>query len=180
MTDHHAHRLLDALASYATDQPTTIQRVLVVGARGNAGFTQELLGLYPSAIITVIDHRTEDAQEFEAQVATNHQQIETVAGGLIDLSELAPGPFDRIISRHPDITMGRSAWHHGLEACIHELDEAGLLIVTTANVADAGFVNDLMEDNQLQMVPGTPYTAVPVAMHGSDRYILIYKFSDDH
>jgi hypothetical protein len=93
------------------------------------------------------------------------------------VAELAPGPYHLLIVRHPDIVMRRNVWEAALAACTVALDPAGLILLTTEQLADAGFIHDTMEARGLQMLPGTPYTAVPVAMTGLDRYILMYEWA---
>jgi hypothetical protein len=84
-------------------------------------------------------------------------------------------PPTLILIREPNILADRRAWQAILPDLADHLHPDGVLIATTSLLPDAAFINDTLADSGLQMMPGSPYTPVPVDSTGRDRYILIYE-----
>ncbi len=164
-------RLRDALEQMLAPQTRSAPcEVLVVGAAGNTGAVKMLCDLLPQARVTIID-RDEEALKTLGPA----DRLRTISGAAADLTNLVPESYDLILIRHPDIVLARTAWEATLRACAAALRTGGLLIVTTELLADAAFIDGVLGALALHLREGSPYTAVPVALSGADRYILIYE-----
>ncbi len=173
MLPGRSERLLDALArTVPMPEGDDHPQVLVVGAAGAAGLLAGLHALYPAAALTVIDG--EQAALDSLADAAEGADFSGVRGSAGDLPDLAPGPYALAIVRHPDVAAARGGWEVALEASIGVLHENGVLVATSPVLPDAAFVDSVARASGMTMVPGTPYTAVPVGITDEDRYILIY------
>lgn len=181
-----ADRLLDAIARlFVPAGRDAIQSILVVGTGSSAAVCRGLLSLFPGARLTAIDPDREALADLVAATlagapSEDALRLQTVTSVLIDLPDHAPSPYGLMIVRHPVITASRAAWGAALRACVHELGEGSTLIVTTESLPDAAFVDALMGSLSLAMLPGSPYTSVPVALTGEDQYILVYRHGPDN
>lgn len=165
-------RLRDVLEQVYAPQVRHIPyNALIVGAAGNAETIGMLCDLLPQACLTVID-RDEEALE---AISGLSEQLRIIGGAAADLADLTREAYDLILIRHPDIVLARTAWEATLRACAAALRTGGLLIVTTELLADAAFIDGVLGVLALRLREGSPYTAVPVAPSGVDRYILIYE-----
>lgn len=165
-------RLRDVLEQVLTPQARSAPcDVLVVGAVGNAGAVRMLCDLLPQACVTVIDRNEEALKALNGPA----ERLHLISGAAADLTDLAHEAYDLILIRHPDIVLARTAWEATLRACAAALRSGGLLIVTTELLADAAFIDGVLGALALHLREGSPYTAVPVALSGADRYILIYE-----
>ena len=173
-----SERLLDAMARYCANLNESAQEILLLGARdANEPLVRALLAQFVHAQITIVDPLESTIQLMSEALADVQDRLRLATGSAADLAELASGPYQLIVVRHPDIVMQRNAWEAALTACTAALDPGGLILLTTEQLADAGFIHDIVELHGLQMLSGTPYTAVPVALSGLDRYILIYEWA---
>ena len=174
---HNAARLTDAVSNYVKpDTRERVKQLLLLGARRkNEPLCKELLNIYPSATLTIVDENDTTLEKISAALTEQAPRIHTVQGNIENLPDLVPSSYDLIITRHPDIIYGRQRWNTILQASASVMKPNGTLIVTTEELADAGFVNEILEAEKLAMIPGTPYTAIPVAHTKLDRYILIYQ-----
>ncbi len=144
-------RLLDALErTLPPDARASVRSILVVGAAGSAEAYTGLLRLFASAHLTSID--PDD----------------------VGVANLAPGPYDLALVRHPDIVANRAGWEATLRACAGHLEPGSVFVATTSLLPDAAFIDALIRAAGFEMLPGSPYTAIPVAIDGKDRYILMY------
>ncbi len=165
-------RLRDALEQMLAPQTRSAPcEVLVVGAAGNAGAVKMLCDLLPQARMTIIDRDEEALKTLEGPA----ERLRMISGAAADLTNLVPESYDLILIRHPDVVLARTAWEATLRACAAALRTGGLLIVTTELLADAAFIDGVLGALALRLREGSPYTAVPVALSGADRYILIYE-----
>lgn len=175
---HDSERLLDAIAQFCVDLNESAQAILLHGAReANEPLVRSLLTQFGNAQITIIDPMEAAVRLMSEALADVQDRLRLVAGSAANLEDLAPGPYQLLIVRHPDIVMRRGVWEAALTACTAVLSPGGLILLTTEQLADAGFIHNIMEMRGLRMVPGTPYTAMPVALSGLDRYILIYELT---
>jgi hypothetical protein len=166
-------RLLDALArAYEPPQRRTVSEILLAGAAQSAPLVDPLAGLFGGAALILIE-RDADALNAVCNDATGGR-LRPVRSGLVDLPDLAPGPYDLIIIRHPDIVYARAAWEAGLRACVSTLAGGGTFVTTAESLADAAFLDGALTGLGLTLRAGSPYTPEPVALDGADRYILIH------
>jgi hypothetical protein len=167
------NRLIDALAR-AYDPPgrRAVGEILLAGAAQSAPLVDPLAGLFGGAALAVIDR---DADALNAVCDdVDGERLRPVRGGLVDLPDLAPGPFDLILIRHPDIVQARAAWEAGLRACVSTLAARGVFVTSAETLADAAFLDGALAGLGLTLRAGSPYTPEPVALDGADRYILIH------
>lgn len=168
-------RLEDALKrQYVNNARQDVREALVVASAPPADLVRRLLDLFPNSRITVIAHEERDLADLR-EATLSHERVRLVRGGTVDLADLAPAAYDLAIIRQPDITFARAAWEVALGAVARELRSDALLALTTDSVADASFLDEVLRSLSYSMLPGTPYTAVPVAFSGVDRYILLYR-----
>lgn len=169
-------RLLDALErAYPEPARAEVEAVLIVATPLAETLLPGLLALFPAAAITVAG---EDAAIIETLLAASEQsagRVRVVRTAIGDLPDAAPGPYDLILVRHPDVSQARTAWGYAFDACASSLAVGGLLVATTDIVPDAGLIDDVLRGLSLEMRPGSPYTPVPVAFSGEDRYIMLYE-----
>ena len=169
------HRFFDALhCLYPPDERDRIQGILAVGA-DRCEPCSRLLTLFPNSRLTVIDLDEEAIASAGARLTNHANRLRILAGNAGDLPELAPGPYDLVIIRHPDIDKHPAGWASALAACVAQLKVGGLLLVTTYSLPEASLINRVLEASPVVLRTGSPYTIVPVALKGNDRYILLYK-----
>jgi hypothetical protein len=166
-------RLLDALArAYEPPQRRAVSEILLAGAAKSAPLVDPLAGLFGAAALILIDRDTDALNAVCNELSGG--RLRPVRGGLVDLFDLAPGPYDLILIRHPDIVHVRAAWTAGLRACVSALAEGGTFVTTAESLADAAFLDGVLTGLGLTLRAGSPYTPEPVALDGADRYILIH------
>lgn len=102
-------------------------------------------------------------------------QGERLATEPVPIRHAESEPTGLILIREPNILADRRAWQAILPDLADHLHPGGVLIATTSLLPDAAFINDALTGSGLQMLPGSPYTPVPVDTTGRDRYILIYE-----
>lgn len=167
-------RLLDALRrAYEPAQCEAVHEILLAGAEGSVPLVDPLAELFSGAVLTLVD-RDEAALNRVCNPASA-ERLRPVRSGLVDLPDLASGPYNLILIRHPDIVQARAAWEAGLRACQAVLARRGVLVTSTRELADAAFINEKLAALGLVLRDGSPYTLEPVAFDGSDRYILIHE-----
>lgn len=173
-------RLPDAIQRlYPVEQRPALEDILIVGARQrNEELVRQLAGLFPAARFTVFDPNPSPLRLLEEALADLNRSLETLTGSPDELVRVAPGPYQLACLRHPDVVLPRSTWEDALRASTDILAPGGRIFVTTDQLADAAYIDQVLDQLGWQMVPGTPYTAVPVALTGLDRYILIYESTD--
>lgn len=166
-------RLLDALAR-AFDPPLrrAVGEILLSGAEQSAPLVDPLARLFGGATLILIDRNADALDAVDSDVTGGRLRL--VRGGLVDLPDLAPGPYDLILIRHPDIAQARAAWTAGLWACRAALAWRGVCVTSATALADAAFLNERLASFGLTLRVGSPYTPEPVALDGADRYILIH------
>jgi len=166
-------RLLDTLArAYGPPQRRAVSEILLAGAAQSAPLVDPLAGLFSGAALILIDR---DADTLNAVCnELSGGRLRPVRGGLVDLLDLAPGPYDLILIRQPDIVQASAAWQAGLRACASVLAGGGTFVTTAESLADAAFLDRTLAGLGLTLRAGSPYTPEPVAFDGADRYILIH------
>jgi hypothetical protein len=168
-------RLLDALErAYPEATRADVGFVLVAATPLAEPLLPGLLALFPEAVFTVAGENAETLGSLHAVAEQAAGRLRTVHTGIGDLPDAAPGPYDLIVVRQPDVGQARAAWRYAFEACSGALAAGGLLVVSTDLLPDAGLIDDVLRALSLEMRPGSPYTPVPVAFSGEDRYIMLY------
>ncbi len=168
-------RFYDALTRLYTDSAySQVKHILIVGPGYPCQPCDRLLDIFPHAHLTLIELDQEAAEklrQIEGERITVHQ------GDAANLSDIAPGPYDLILVRHPDIARNPPGWEAAFGACVAHMLPDGFLVASVYSHTEASYVHQIMEHLPVGMVKGSPYTAVPVALKGNDRYILIYRFA---
>ena len=167
-------RFLDAVRYLTVGRPReAIEKVLIAGC----GFCDEcgaLAEMFPSAVVTAIDILESNTRRTVAMTAEISDRVTAIQGNLAWLRKIAPGPYDLIVVRHPNLDEGTKNWRDSLKACIHELSAEGLMIISIYSLMEATTANQLVKAAGASLRVGSPYTSKPVALQGNDRYILAY------
>jgi|GEM_PF-1000508 len=170
-------RLFDALErAYSGEARGGVRSALVVAAPETALMVSRLLELFGEAVVTVVGEDESKIAGLQEQLSAPVEtgRVRIVQASPADLAGHAPGPYDLILIRRPAESLGRMAQRAVFAACTQALAPDGLLVFTNDNLADAAYVDELMQSLNMTMLPGSPYTAVPVALSGRDRYIMLY------
>lgn len=93
------------------------------------------------------------------------------------LMELEMRPFDLVLARHPDLYQRPARWDSAMWFAHKHLKPGGRLVLSTQVQGEAYGLHEIALRMGLSLGPGSPYTAVPVALDGADRYILVYSLT---
>ena len=168
-------RFFDALQClYPPKERDHLQEILVVGA-GQCEPCVKLLTLFPNARLTAIDLDETAIAKSRIALVDHADRVRILVGDAANSSELAPGPYDLIIVRHPDVGKRPANWEAVLAAGVARLRVGGMLVATTYSLPEASFIERVMDSLPVAIHSGKPYTFAPVALQGNDRYILVYK-----
>ena len=170
-------RLFDALErAYPEEARGGVRSALVIAAPETALMVSRLLDLFGEAEVTVVGGDVDKIAGLRERLSALPEagRVRIVQASAADLAGHAPGPYDLILIRRPVESLGRMAQRAAFTACTQALAPDGLLVFTNDNLADAAYVDELMQSLNMTMRPGSPYTAVPVALSGRDRYIMLY------
>lgn len=170
-------RLFDALErAYPEEARGGVRSALVIAAPETALMVSRLLDLFGEAEVTVVGGDADKIAGLRERLSALPEagRVRIVQASAADLAGHAPGPYDLILIRRPVESLGRMAQRAAFTACTQALAPDGLLVFTNDNLADAAYVDELMQSLNMTMRPGSPYTAVPVALSGRDRYIMLY------
>lgn len=167
-------RFFDALQrAYPEESRASVARVLVIGPSYAAAMI-DLLALFPEAHLTLIDADQQVIEQITPELSEYTDRVRLEAGNAVQLPELAPGPYDLAIIRHPDVSRRPDTWGQVITASAGELAPGGTMIFTAYSLPEASFIDQVLQTLSLPMRDGSPYSPVPVALQGNDRYILIY------
>jgi spermidine synthase len=168
-------RFFDALQRlYPAGTRDQVRELLIVGP-GRYEVCVDLLTLFPRSRLTAIDINPAVIEHLADRLSEYGERVHTVTGNAADLPEAAPGPYNLVVIRHPDVARASETWQKAITACASEMSAGGMLVVTTYSLPEASFVDRAAEALPLTMRSGSPYTAIPVALQGNDRYILAYE-----
>jgi spermidine synthase len=168
-------RFFDALQRlYPPEARDGVEEMLVAGP-GRYEACADLLSLFPQARLTAIDVDEGAIEAIRDTLVEYGDRVRAVVGDVADVSAIAPGPYDLVIVRHPDVARRMEAWQEGIAACVADVRPGGLLVVTCYSLPEASFVDGVMQVLPATLRPGSPYTPAPVALQGNDRYILAYE-----
>lgn len=172
-------RFFDALQKlYPPEARAQVQEMLIAGP-GRSEACADLLSLFPQARLTAVDVDEGAIEAIEAALVEYGDRVRAVCGDVADVSAIAPGPYDLVIVRHPDVARRMEAWQEGIAACIEETKPGGMLVITCYSLPEASFVDGVMQALPATLRSGSPYTPAPVALQGNDRYILAYEKSEN-
>lgn len=170
-------RLFDALErAYPEAARDAVRSALLVAAPETALMVHGLLDLFPDVEITVVGESEDKLDGLRERLSASAEtdRVRVLQTRVSDLAEHAAGPYDLALIRRPPETLGRMAQRAAFAACVQALAPDGLLVFTTDVLPDAAYVDEQMQSLGMTMRPGSPYTAVPVALSGRDRYIMLY------
>lgn len=169
-------RFIDALErAYPADTQGMVERVLLIATEHAPPVLPHLLDFFPQAALTATGENTRHLDALRGSVTGQDARMTFIQGSIADLPDLAPGPYDLAVIRQPDISFARAAWRYALTACANALSSGGLFFLTTDLLPNAAFTDEAMTPLPVEMLPGSPYSAVPVALNGIDRYIMFYR-----
>jgi len=167
-------RFKDALNRTLGANSNSIQRILDIGC-GRGEECLALRELFERADIVAID-LDEDAARAAGSLLSTASRIEVVHGNAITLAgNAATHNYDLIVARHPDVDRRPQNWINVLRFMSDHVSATGTIVLTAYTVPEATFVNNYMESLGHVLLDGSPYSAVPVAMTGADRYVLLYR-----
>lgn len=167
-------RFLDALLRlYPAATRANVRAILIPGV-GQCIECGEILKLFPSAHLTLLDLDMEALAQAQATTASFVGRVQIVVGDIGNIAQLAPGPYDLVVIRHPDVDRHPASWRAGLRACSRELAADGLLVATAYSTAEAAFIEQTMQTLPMIERREILFSAIPVALAGNDRYILVY------
>ncbi len=167
-------RFLDALdKAIPPAERAGMARVLLVGP-GRDDPVPELLTLFPQSRLTLIELDPEVVSSLRGRLPET-APVELVSGDAANPDELPAGPYDLVLIRHPDIARQMERWQDVLKLAGHRLRLEGVLVVSTFSLPEIAFVHRVLATQNIAIVPGSPYTAVPVPLQGNDRYVLIAR-----
>lgn len=134
-----------------------------------------LLELFPGATLTLVDVDRACIDELERRLSFGSiGRLRLVWGDASRLAEIAPGPYDFAIIRHPDLRAKRPLWVQVFGAVWDQVRVGGTILTAAFSVDEAEIARDI-----LQNLPGGAFStdwlgAPPVALAGNDRYILLW------
>lgn len=168
-------RFYDALTRlYSGPARSQVKHILIVGPGYPCQPRDSLLDIFPHARLSLVELDWEAVEKLR-QVGA--ERITVLQGDAANLSDIAPGPYDLILIRHPDIARNPPGWEAAFAACVAHMQPDSLLITSVYSHTEASYVHQVMKQLPVSMVEGSPYTAVPVALKGNDRYILVCKLA---
>ncbi|NDJ53710.1 MAG: class I SAM-dependent methyltransferase [Chloroflexi bacterium] len=164
-------RLLDALTNAIVER-TAIDRILNLGP-GLEDPIEEVLALFPSAALRAVDQDVDVCRRLQDQFRANNRVRISHAEASDALTE-ADATYDLIILRHPNISENKTSWFGALRLVPQALKAEGHFVVTLYDLAELDLLQEATAHSPLREKPGAPYTQVPIALRGQDRYIQIY------
>ncbi len=168
-------RFMDAVQrTFGGDHAESIRTILDIGC-GQGHECRELLDVFQAATLIAVETDEDAVRQAQTVLSDLRARATVIHGDAAALSTLAPGTYDLIVIRHPDVDRQPGKWNAIFKAAVEQVRARGFAIVTTYTLPEAAFVNESLEVLRLKMLPGSPYSALPVAMTGIDRYILIYE-----
>jgi spermidine synthase len=169
-------RFFDALSRlYGDTVRPQIKHILIVGPGYPCQPCEKLLDMFPHAHLDLVEVDQEAAGKLR-QLASERMSV--LQSDAANLSHIAPGPYDLILIRHPDIARNPAGWEAAFAACVAHIQPDSLLVTSVYSHTEANYIYQIMEQLPVSMLSGSPYTAVPVALKGNDRYILVYQLTE--
>jgi 16S rRNA G1207 methylase RsmC len=166
-------RFLAAIKSLTIDNREQIRAILDAGS-GQCNECIELLQLFPNATLTILDIDQEVLECIPA-INTEVSRVSVIVGSIHKIEELAPGSYDMVIVRNPDIDRNRVIWELGFHAITRVLESNGLLIITVYSLHEMEDIEGILYSTNLDLMPVQVVT--PVALLGNDRYILVSRLT---
>jgi len=167
-------RFVDGIQHALKGDYERIERILVIGC-GSGGECVVLLEAFYRASLLACD-LNDEAIELTNRALTNLTNRATAnVGNASELLLTLNVQFDLIVVRHANVDRLPQGWARAFAVAASRLTDAGYLVATTYTLTEAIFVSSVLERLGLQMLEGSPYSSIPVAMSGADRYILAYQ-----
>jgi hypothetical protein len=135
-----------------------------------------LMEMFPRATLALIDRDASSLGQIGQGSYAN--RVKAVHLNARDIAYNVQEWLDLIILRHPDVSRSPGDWGVGIHSMAMLMSAKGLLLMTTYALDEACFVDSCAADAGLKRVAGAPYTAIPVALAGNDRYIQAYQKYD--
>lgn len=168
-------RFFDALNRlFAVEERDDLASLLVVGPGYHEAII-DLLTFFPNAHLTLIDADSQVIEYLDRALMDHTDRISLIASDAANVHEIAPGPHDLVIIRHPDVDRRMEYWPGVFRACTEVLRPEELIVTTSYSLPEASFINQVMESLGLELLSKSPYTAVPVSLQDNDRYILAFR-----
>jgi len=151
----------------------TTERILIVGP-GDTDPVENIHSICPASEIVLVEVEGRLVHQLETRYR-GIDALRIIKGDVSLLSDLAPGPYDLTIIRHPDVARFNERWAAALDSSVAALRQGGLLMVTCYSLPEMAFINKVLHEKPVSLHAGSPYTTVPVDLQGNDRYILIFE-----
>jgi hypothetical protein len=171
-------RYFDALHRIIVDTGSNgIGTVLIIGP-GLSDPLDDFVVRFPSAKFTLFetDHVAADKLRMRWNGST---QIANVATDPLNIGSSPSEQYDLVLTRHPNVAHFTNRWHHTLRNAANCLVHSGLMVISTYSLDEMETIETLMSEPCLELLPGAPYTTVPVDLQGNDRYIMALHRTDD-
>lgn len=164
-------RFLDALNRIlAFAQQEIVEQALVIGP-GTDDPLVELSSALPNTDITAIDIDPAVVSKLNEQVAAGMIRLVVKEADASQLESDSLREYDLIIVRHPDVAKSTERWRDVFTACARRMREGGVLLISVYALSEIAFVDEVLRQCDMAMLPGSPYTPEPVSLQGNDRYI---------
>jgi hypothetical protein len=157
----------------------TFKNILVIGP-GSIDPFKGILDWFPTAHVTAVEIDTASSDSLSAKYYLN-ARLRIVNGDAADLSMCAPGPYDLICIRHPDLDRDIERWTRVFAQAVANLAEGHPLIITTYSLAECSVLQQMLKQQSSALLATTLHSDVPVDLQGNDRYVLVYRrIADAH
>lgn len=99
--------------------------------------------------------------------------IKIVHGDAAALTSLAPGPYDLVIVRHPNIERFPERWTAVFSAVKLNLREDGLLLLSAYSLAEVSALKTCLAKVGIDLEYSPQLTNQPLDLQGNDHYLLL-------
>jgi predicted membrane-bound spermidine synthase len=165
-------RYLDSLETIVGDC-TRIHRVLIIGP-GTTDPVAELLCILPVATFVLMEIDPRVTEKLQMRWAANNRITCICADASTSMRQTRSG-YDLALIRHPDVARFTNRWTRVLGYVTQTVSPNGVIVVSTFSLDEEMAIRSILHVQNVNLIPGAPYTSVPLDLSGNDRYIMAYK-----
>lgn len=165
-------RLREALEFALASRAHT--EILIAGA-GDCAECDLMQEICPDARLTLVEPDADCCEALRAKYPCAEEFICIRCCDLDKLPELVTRKYDFILARHPDCDRRKESWSKGWTVVSDLLHNEGVFVATCYSLSERNTLRYWSRLAGFEEMRGRFRSNEPVAITGSDRYILMYQ-----